>query len=257
MRPPTLGEFAQQFGGSFIAAEGALWRTLVLLFTKPGQLTVEYLAGRRRRYVLPLRLYLTVSVITLILLSVSTALNVARAPGQGVVAKDDVNLSIDIGASHVGLRRGEFFCENYPAWVCSRLQRRFDIDPKAVSREFEAASQRFVSHWGHAMFALVPLFAMWVKLAWRNRRLRYTEHLVFALHLHAFWFAALLLVQIVPGALAAVPILWMPVYALLATRRVYGGRWWVLIGRNLAVALVYGFSMLLALGVVTLWTLVG
>ena len=131
------------------------------------------------------------------------------------------------------------------------------VTDTGLFREFEDASQRFVSHWGSAMFALVPLFAMWVRLAWLNRRLRYTEHLVFALHLHSFWFAALVLVQILPGALAVVPILWMPVYALLATRRVYGGRWRVLIARNLAVALAYGISMLLALGVVTLWTLVG
>ncbi|HRP26801.1 MAG TPA: DUF3667 domain-containing protein [Burkholderiaceae bacterium] len=255
-RPPTLGEFAQQFGGSIMAAEGALWRTLVLLFTRPGELTREYLAGRRRRYVLPLRLYLTVSLVALLAINLSGAMKVEHASGPAVVS-EDVNLDLDFGRWRFGMRRGVFFCDNLPDWICARLQRRLDLDPKNFRRDFEDASQRFVSHWGSAMFALVPLFALWVKLAWLNRRMRYTEHLVFALHLHAFWFGALMLVQVVPGALAAVPILWMPVYALLATRRVYGGRWWVLIGRNLAVALVYGFSMLLALGVVTLWTLVG
>ena len=43
------------------------------------------------------------------------------------------------------------------------------------------------------MFVLLPGFALWLKLAYLNRRMRYTEHLVFALHVHAFWFAALLL----------------------------------------------------------------
>ena len=257
VRPPTLGEFAQQFGGSVMATEGALWRTLVLLFARPGQLTREHLAGRRRHYVLPLRLYLTISLIALLGLRLSTAIDVEHAPGPGIVHAEDVNAEFGLGASRVGLKRGVFFCERLPTSMCERLQRRFDLDPKNVRREFEQASQRFVSHWGSAMFALVPLFAMWVRLAWLNRRLRYTEHLVFALHLHSFWFAALVLVQILPGALAAVPILWMPMYALLATWRVYGGRWWVLIARNLAVALAYGISMPLALGVVTLWTLVG
>ena len=66
LRPPTLGEFAQQFGGSYLSTEGALWRTLKLLLTRPGALTREYLAGRRRHYVLPLRLYLTASVVALV-----------------------------------------------------------------------------------------------------------------------------------------------------------------------------------------------
>ncbi len=257
LRPPTLGEFAQQFGGSMMAAEGALWRTLVLLFTKPGQLTLEYLAGRRRRYVLPLRLYLTISLIAFIALSLSATVNVAKAPGSAILVTDDVNLSFGVGESRVGMRGGVFFCEHLPAWTCDRLQRRFDLDPKVVSREFEEFSQRFVGHWGSAMFALVPLFAMWVKLAWSKRRMRYTEHLVFALHLHSFWFAAIALMQILPGSLGAIPLLAIPVYALLATQRVYGGRWWATLARNVAVALAYGISLLLALGVVSLWALLG
>ena len=28
LRPPKMGEFLQQFGGAYFAAEGALWRTL-------------------------------------------------------------------------------------------------------------------------------------------------------------------------------------------------------------------------------------
>ncbi len=66
VRPPTLGEFAQQFGGAYFSTEGALWRTLALLLFKPGELTRQYLAGRRKHYVLPLRLYLTVSVVVLL-----------------------------------------------------------------------------------------------------------------------------------------------------------------------------------------------
>ena len=74
LRPPTLFEFAQQFGGAYISTEGALWRTLKLLVTKPGELTRQYLAGRRKHYVLPLRLYLTISVVALLALQWSGAM---------------------------------------------------------------------------------------------------------------------------------------------------------------------------------------
>jgi hypothetical protein len=48
VRPPSLGEFLQQFGGNCISTEGALWRSLRSLLTKPGELTQEYWRGRRK-----------------------------------------------------------------------------------------------------------------------------------------------------------------------------------------------------------------
>lgn len=51
--------------------DGRLWLTLRLLFTKPGAATLEFLAGRRRRYLPPFRLYLISSIIYFVALQVS------------------------------------------------------------------------------------------------------------------------------------------------------------------------------------------
>ena len=257
IRPPTLAEFAQQFGGSYMAAEGALWRTLALLFGKPGQLTREYLAGRRRRYVLPLRLYLTISLFTFIALRVATTLQFELHPGSAINPGKSSNLSIGLGIGRTGLKDGVFFCEQLPGWFCRRMERRLDLDPKNVRREVEQAMERFVSHLGTAMFLLVPTFAVWLKLAYLNRRLRYTEHLVFALHLHSFWFAVIVLTQLPLSWLADLAALAIPVYAVLASQRVYGGRWWATLLRNAAVAAAYTVTLLLAMGLVGMWALLG
>lgn len=261
LRAPTLGEFAQQFGGSVIAAEGALWRTLVLLFLKPGQLSREYLAGRRRRYVLPLRLYLTISLVALLALRLTHAFEFAAAPEKPLVfdkaSEPDFELGWGAAGPRFGIHDGAFFCEHLPASVCSRLQRRLDLDPKSVAREFEQASERFLHHWGTAMFLLVPIFAAWLKLAYLNRRLRYAEHLVFALHLHAFWFAAVLLALLPLPGLEIAAFLAMPAYAVLASHRFYGGRWWTTCLRNAAVALAYGITLLCALAMVAVWAFWG
>jgi hypothetical protein len=63
LHPPSTGEFFHEFVGHYVALEGKLWQTLKLLLLKPGQLTIEYMAGRRVRYVQPLRVYLTFSLI--------------------------------------------------------------------------------------------------------------------------------------------------------------------------------------------------
>src|SRR5207302_494249 len=44
-------------------ADSRLWRTLTALLFKPGYLTREFLAGRRARYLPPVRLYLVLSVV--------------------------------------------------------------------------------------------------------------------------------------------------------------------------------------------------
>src|SRR5690349_13328403 len=55
---PTLGEFAHEAAEEFLHWDGKLAATFRLFFTRPGELTREYLAGRRARYLSPLRLYL-------------------------------------------------------------------------------------------------------------------------------------------------------------------------------------------------------
>ena len=60
--PPTAREFLHEFAAHYVAIEGSLWITLRKLLV-PGALTLDYFAGRKRRYVHPLRLYLTASVV--------------------------------------------------------------------------------------------------------------------------------------------------------------------------------------------------
>jgi len=256
VRAPTLGEFAQQFGGAYFATEGALWRSLRLLISQPGALTAQYLAGRRKHYVLPLRLYLTISLLVLLLVRVVGSGSVAVKLGDTAeIARENSNIVMDLGGGRAGMRGGVFFCENLPTWVCKRIQRRVDIDPRRMLGEVESMKDRFLGNLGGAMFVLLPCFALWLKLAYRNRRLRYTEHLVFALHVHAYWFLALLLTLPGWGPLTALALLTVPVYTLMAMKHVYGGRRWPRLLRACMVSTLYGTTLALALAGVALVTL--
>lgn len=248
VRAPTLGEFVQQFGGAYLSTEGALWRTLKLLLLRPGELTRQYLAGRRKHYVLPLRLYLTVSVIVLLLVRLSTSAAIRADPA--LVASFDQSpdvIVLDIGAGRAGLQDGRFFCEGLPAWVCQRLQRRLDVDARGLQRELAGLGERVTANLGLAMFVLLPAFAAALKLAYWNRGLRYTEHLVFALHVHAFWFAVLALNLLPLGGFEGLSWFAVPVYTLVAMKRVYGGRWWPRWLRAAAVSTVYLLVMVAAM----------
>jgi hypothetical protein len=137
--------------------------------------------------------------------------------------------------------------------MCQRIERRLTARPEQLAAEFADLGERLVAAIGPTMFLLLPGFALGLKLVYLNRRLRYTEHLVFALHLHTAWFVLLALTLLPLGGWEMLVSLAVPVYAWLALRRVYGGRAWVQALRALVMTL--GYSTLLLTGIVaaTLW----
>ena len=260
VQAPTLGEFTQQFGGAYFSTEGALWRTLKLLLSKPGELTRQYLAGRRKHYVLPLRLYLTISVLVLLALRlVSSGVNVQiKDDAPGADGSRTVNkLNLQMFGGRAGVKDGQFFCHDLPAWMCRRLQSRIAVSDGKLQDTADALRDRFVGNLGPGMFLMLPAFALWMKLVYWRRRMRYTEHLVFALHLHAFWFLGLALTLPDLPWLGGIAFFAVPTYTLLAMKRVYGGRWWPLLLRAATVTLLYTVTMAFALTAVGLLALLG
>jgi hypothetical protein len=243
LKPPTVSEFLQQFGGAYLSTEGALWRTLKLLFTQPGELTKQYLNGRRKHYVLPLRLYLTLSVVALLL--ARFVAQVAPLTGADNPALDAAlpngkpTAVLNLYGSQVGIREGLLVCERMPRQVCERVGEHLRVDPTGFLLKVKQANQRLLANWSIVMLVLLPLFTIGLRVVYANRGLVYAEHLVFALHLHAFWACVLLLLLAdwLPLTLLAVGI--MVIYTLLAERRVYGGRWWARLARGIPLSLYY------------------
>ena len=60
---PTLHDFVHDLTHELLHVDGKIFRSVRLLLTKPGFLSREYFAGRRARYISPIRLYLIFSVV--------------------------------------------------------------------------------------------------------------------------------------------------------------------------------------------------
>lgn len=113
------------------------------------------------------------------------------------------------------------------------------------------------------LFVLMPLFAVLLKVVYVFYRRLYMEHLIVALHSHAFIFMSLLLVAVltlllsVTGTQAAWadPLLrllraavwtWLPIYLFLMQKRVYRHGWpmgliaWSVVGTCYIVILSFG-----------------
>jgi len=129
-----------------------------------------------------------------------------------------------------------------------------NLDAPGFQRELDRFGDRFVSNVGVAMFAVLPLLAACLAALYRNRRRRYTEHLVAALHLQAFWFLAMVLALPGIGVLKLVALVAVPAHTWFALGRIYGGRPWPRALRLAVLSAVYPVAMGVAMLAIVVWT---
>lgn len=248
LRIPTIADFIREFGGHYLSSEGALWRTLRLLFV-PAALTREYLAGRRRHYLLPLRLFLS-----LVVMSVVVG-HLTEPPAQRIEAWGEVQEGqtylVSIFNISVGQQDGRFVCEGLREQRCTALRERWERDPqilKSLRRQQSDAMDRQES-W--LLLAMTPLLALLMAAVYRNRRQPFGYHMVSSLHLSSAWLAMVTLHQLAHGTAASAPLGQLLIglgalQGLLTLKRLHGGRWWA---TGLRVLVLY-VGYLLALGLV-------
>ncbi|MDE2049191.1 MAG: DUF3667 domain-containing protein, partial [Betaproteobacteria bacterium] len=262
LHPPSAREFVHEFIGHYVALEGTLWRTLALLCAKPGQLTVHYLAGRKLRYVNPLRLYLTVSLVVFLVGRLVGAAPEVQVGSSNAQMREQIAHSKGVLMGAVSddgrvtgaelFNDGTFTCTLHWGWLCDRLKVRMQQMKAEPKTAISQGMGHFRDNLPYAMFVLMPLFALLTKAVYLRRGLVYGEHLVFALHVHTAWFVLALAALLLPASVSDVPVVIAPVYALLAMQRVYGGRWWATLLRGVAVALPYLVAVAVVLAAVAI-----
>ena len=197
---PPLRDVLHEVAHEVLSFDNRLLRSTRQLLTAPGFLTFEYFAGRRARYVSPLRLYLIFSVLyfAVAAFAPNTTLNVT-------VTADDAQEAAAQGAQ-----------------TPEQLEQR-----RAAIQE--VAARALVEWVPRVMFVLVPVFAALIWLAARRSGRNYPQHLYFALHVHAAWFAVNAVAAalqtmnkpVVTDTVVRIVGLYFVVYLVLALRRAY------------------------------------
>jgi hypothetical protein len=272
-----------------------------LLIAKPWHLTNEFLAGRRARYLHPLRLYLLISI--LFFLGVSqfaknanfhgglhanremsaekrakmeeTLKNVnippaARTRMEKALQRDDAKkgASPTPGAEN---KKDQDDDEDRPfvqfgsdvkntdsefeKWLNSRLKEKVGENGVNAQVLFIA----LVNNLPAMMLCAIPLFAFVLKILYIRKRIFYIDHLIYALHIHAFAYLGIMLIvattmglfRTIPPTLAGwiVGLLWttFAVQMFLSIRRVYRQRWFFTIFKFFVGGFVYFIVLCMAL----------
>jgi hypothetical protein len=245
---PTTHELVHEALEGFTHSDSRLWRSLRLLWFKPGFLTREFIAGRRETYLPPIRLYLVVSVLCYFVLGWSHPVHDLQG-----LNSENIRVEVDCGVLQ-SLHPGR-----------SAFVDRMRHGCESTLGDGGAGFVHLVAGaLPKALFLFLPAIAFGNGLLyWRPRR-RYAEHLLFFVHLHTFFFSALTvkgvadkLAEVWPSAtpvttlLAAGIALWMPLYTVVAMKRVFGSGWALTFARAAALALIYaGLAVCTAVGLV-------
>jgi hypothetical protein len=176
--------------------DGKIFRTFRYLVFRPGFLSAEYFAGRRRRYVNPVRLLLTCLLVLALLArtgSMTMSLGKLRLnllpPGPPSAATIDETIAkLDV----FGILNS----------LMEKKSRSKDLKTPAAVEKFNHELKTYATA---LSFCNVLLLSGFLVILYRRRRSLYVEHLVFSLHLASF----VLLFSILPT-----PLFWILVLLL-------------------------------------------
>ena len=266
LQMPKATTFLREAAGRYVAFDGRMWRTLFALAFRPGFLTREYLAGRRKRYVRPSRLVL---VLAIVLFAVARffaepdgmvrvgADAPADAPKKAAAVQlDNEPVTIAVGGSGIAFDPAlNVSLSGLSTQFGQRFQRHIEsfnkLDRDQKVREIVNGMLRYGPY---ALIAMLPAFALLMQLVYvgRARRYperprRYAEHLVYGAHSHAFVALAVAMMILAPFAwLTTLIVLWTLAWLFWSMHAVYGGRWSGAILRGMLVTAVYAVLFVVA-----------
>ncbi|RFP16828.1 DUF3667 domain-containing protein [Duganella sp. BJB488] len=261
-------EFLHEFIGHYVALEGKLWGTVMRLLFRPGALTLEYIRGRRVRFVQPLRLYLTLSLVFFALMKLTSGFDPGTEDKESEPETEVASATAEAAPPLKPLTKEEQRGKAAAEAAIGAMQEDFKQEEAAVAAERSKSKNNlnfgmmdkdgdFLNRWPtlkhkwqafedlpgdqkgtvftagfyhyapYAIFCLMPVFALMLKVLYLGSGKRFGEHLLFALHSNAFAFFIYSVILVMPfGFVNFVLWCWLLGYLPWAMRRVYGGSRW-------------------------------
>ncbi|HEV3178850.1 MAG TPA: DUF3667 domain-containing protein [Steroidobacteraceae bacterium] len=256
--PPvhSLWHFSKVATEDLTHADSRLWRTLTALLFRPGRLTAEFLAGRRARYLPPVRLYLVLSVAFFLWASATPhsayVLEInARERAAAVVplAEEAGRVWRPASRGETREQRAERVCRGaiYRGPSADRMQPLLASACRRIVDDNGRALQEALLHnVPRAMFLFLPLLAVGMMLMYWWPQHYYVEHLLLLVHYHAFVFLLLplawalsALLPFAAGWVSVAITVYIPWYLYRSMRVVYAQGRWLTAGKLVLLSLFY------------------
>jgi len=254
----SVKDFDRPFSVLFFDILANMWafdtrvlKTLKSVLFRPGEMALDYVNGRRARYMPPFRLYIFISFIFFLLLNIS--------------ATNRVNKELDLLTVK---ERGDTLTSNRNS-VISITRESNDGDSKTsrdLIDEIESNKEYYVSKFfttlSWSLFIMMPLYASFLWLLFRKRHKYFLGHFIFAINQHSFLFIIfifLLIVNFIFPNKTVYPENWLlilfPLYIVAGCRKLYFEKWKKIVFRSFTAIFLYMIVMLFAILLVAYLTL--
>ena len=228
----SVWELLRDAFGDLLELDSRLWRTLIPLTIRPGQLTRDYLEGRRARFMPPFRMYLVLSIVFFLVAFFDPReelglLYEPQAPSaieseedsneadairaeifrdlaeEGIIVDNSARTDAgnadseddDDGDSDSNCDVDDINNADLPDWLASRLtEERLNLMcDRIIADDGKAFGKKLLENVPAALFVLLPLMALVLKFLYPLSKRYYVEHLLFVVHNHSFIFLILIL----------------------------------------------------------------
>ncbi len=178
--------------GDIVNLDSRIFRSISPFLFKPGFLTREYLAGKRKKYMSPFRLYLLLSLL-FFFLAQTTSKKISEAGDNWIqVTADSTDQVRDDSTVIELLRNDSIFKVDIDSTAVAKSVRKAKRRKRLREGAIEALTnktiflQSFYQTISYVLFLLMPVFALLLKFLYIRRRVFYIEHLMFSINMHSF-----------------------------------------------------------------------
>lgn len=260
-----FSDLAGELLGDVFVWETSIWKTLVPLLIRPGFLSKEYFLGRKARYLPPLRLYLVLSFIMFLLVSLNSGnsaitVEADRGSQRNQQASDGMS-SVDGRTDDLAAKFDFWEPDKKPAWAID-LEQRLQTNITSIAENPRLFLDNFIERLPYLMFLLLPLFAVLIKLTYLFSPFHYLQHLIFSLHYHSaiflFFTFGIILNALTDYEFGLWILPWYLIYLPLALAKAYDSSYASALGKSLLIAmgetilLIVALSILAVISVMTL-----
>jgi len=251
---------------TFFNLDSKLYRTVKVLTLKPGTLSREFIKGRRKSYVSPVRLYVVVTLIFFFMLSIMRFFSDEKV---SIITPDDT-LELQISDSTWTIKYEEYKRWESTMGMENYLKDSLQIDDftgrwiaaKTIKNAFNPeVGTVLIDRLSVFLFLFIPLIALIYKWSFIYNKFGYIDHLVFNLHFNSLIIILAILYKLLTFFVAVkfggiILFFGIVIYLYIALIKFYERKWWVALYKMLVLAIGYGVLTFVLAGIWLISTMI-
>jgi hypothetical protein len=248
--------------------DSKLLSTIKGLIIKPGFLSKEFIAGRRKKYVLPVRFYIIISVIFFFMVSM-----IRMFPDTNTEKGVTLNQSYSLGEKDVTVpeaKYNELIRNNeLDSYISDSLKVESSITHFFVKQSIKTQNSKggfvdvVLNQLSIFLLLFIPLIALVYKICFTKNKYSFVDHVVFNVHFNSFVMVLLILNELfklfTDSYWGLLVVLFGSIFYLYKSiKNFYNRKGWVVLYKlfflfvgYFSLALVFGFVLVLVSVIMT------